>query len=77
MGYMYGRRLSVDINPFIESLRQELYVQPYDTIDWVRARNNVSNADIYLPRTKTLTFINSKSFYLNLFFMNCFIKEVK
>ncbi|CAB4387871.1 unnamed protein product [Rhizophagus irregularis] len=58
MGYMYGRRLSVDINPFIESLRQELYVQPYDTIDWVRARNNVSNADIYLPRTKSLTLIN-------------------
>jgi lanosterol synthase len=58
MGYMYGRRLSVDINPLIESLRQELYLQPYDTIDWTRARDNVSDADLYLPRTKTLTFVN-------------------
>ncbi|CAI2178279.1 19794_t:CDS:10 [Funneliformis geosporum] len=58
MGYMYGRRLSIDVNPFIESLRQELYDQPYDTIDWARARNNVSEADLYLPQTKALKFLN-------------------
>jgi lanosterol synthase len=62
MGYMYGRRLSADIDPLIKSLRQELYVQPYDTIDWAQARDNVSDADIYLPRTKSLKFINSKFF---------------
>ena len=68
MGYMYGRRLSADVNPLIESLRQELYSQPYDTIDWAQARDNVSSADQYLPRTKTLTFLNCKSIF-KLFFV--------
>ncbi|GBB94033.1 hypothetical protein RclHR1_02280006 [Rhizophagus clarus] len=64
MGYLYGRRLSTDVNPLIESLRQELYVQPYDTIDWAQARDNVSSADRYLKRTKSLSFIN---FILNIY----------
>ena len=67
MGYIYGRRLSTDINPLIESLRQELYSQPYDTINWAQARDDVSNADLYTPRTKTLTLVNCKLIFLRLY----------
>ncbi|CAG8494178.1 46_t:CDS:10 [Scutellospora calospora] len=51
MGYCYGRRLSAEITPLIEQLRQELYVQPFDTINWSKARNNIAKADLYIPHT--------------------------
>jgi lanosterol synthase len=33
---------------------QELYTQPYDTINWFRQRNNVAQVDIWAPHTRTL-----------------------
>ncbi|CAG8636160.1 24933_t:CDS:10, partial [Racocetra persica] len=64
MGYCYGRRLSAKITPLIEELRQELYVQPFETINWSKARNNIAMVDLYVPHTKLLKLCN---YMLNLY----------
>ncbi|OIW14403.1 hypothetical protein TanjilG_15757 [Lupinus angustifolius] len=49
MSYLYGKRFVAPITPLIISLRQELYNQPYDQINWNQARNNVAKEDLYYP----------------------------
>jgi len=41
MSYIYGRRATCDITPLVASLREELYTEPYESIDWNKARNQV------------------------------------
>uniref|UniRef100_A0A673HIW1 Terpene cyclase/mutase family member n=2 Tax=Sinocyclocheilus rhinocerous TaxID=307959 RepID=A0A673HIW1_9TELE len=55
MSYCYAVRLSADEDPLILSLRQELYVQEYSTIDWPAQRNNVAACDLYTPHSTLLT----------------------
>ncbi|CAG8678353.1 8111_t:CDS:2, partial [Racocetra fulgida] len=64
MGYCYGRRITAEVTPLIEQLRQELYVQPFETINWSKARNNIAEIDLYAPHTKILKFCN---FILNIY----------
>ncbi|CAG8720068.1 16567_t:CDS:10, partial [Racocetra persica] len=59
MGYCYGHRISAEVTPLIKQLRQELYVQPFETINWSKARNNIAEVDLYAPHTKILNFCNS------------------
>ncbi|XP_067952053.1 lanosterol synthase-like [Watersipora subatra] len=51
MAYCYGKRISADLTPLICSLREELYIEDFDTIDWPSQRNNVSPADLYSPHS--------------------------
>ena len=37
---------------------QEIYTQPFETIDWPAQRNNVSAADMYAPHSGLFDFIN-------------------
>lgn len=60
MGYIYARRLSAPLTSFTQSLREELYVQPYDSINWGQQRNNVAKVDLYTPHTKVMDVLNSK-----------------
>lgn len=60
MGYIYALRLSAPLTEFTQSLREELYTEPYDQIDWNRQRNNVSVADLYTPHTKLMDVLNGK-----------------
>lgn len=39
MSYLYGKRFVGPITPLILQLREELYAQPYDTINWKKARH--------------------------------------
>ncbi|XP_003215262.2 lanosterol synthase [Anolis carolinensis] len=55
MAYCYGKRLTAEEDELILSLRQELYVQDYSTIDWPAQRNNVASGDIYTPHSWLLT----------------------
>ncbi|CAG8514322.1 9242_t:CDS:2 [Diversispora eburnea] len=64
MGYVYGRRLSAKETSLIMQLRQELYTQPYETINWAKARGNIAEADLYVPHSKLLKFTN---FFLNIY----------
>ncbi|KAI8968238.1 terpenoid cyclases/protein prenyltransferase alpha-alpha toroid [Mycotypha africana] len=58
MGYIYARRLSAPLTSFTQSLRQELYVEPYDSIVWDKQRNNVAEVDLYTPHSKIMDILN-------------------
>lgn len=38
MSYLYGKRFVAPITPLIMQLREELHVQPYEEINWKKAR---------------------------------------
>lgn len=58
MGYIYALRKKAPLTEFTQSLREELYTEPYDQIDWNKQRNNVSAADLYTPHSKLMDFLN-------------------
>ncbi|RHZ69532.1 hypothetical protein Glove_283g113 [Diversispora epigaea] len=64
MGYIYGQRLSAEETPLILQLRQELFTQNYETINWAKARGNVAEVDLYAPYSKLLKVCN---FFLSLY----------
>ncbi|XP_021060874.1 lanosterol synthase [Mus pahari] len=51
MSYCYATRLSASEDPLVQSLRQELYVEDYASIDWPAQRNNVSPDELYTPHS--------------------------
>uniref|UniRef100_A0A674P5R5 Terpene cyclase/mutase family member n=1 Tax=Takifugu rubripes TaxID=31033 RepID=A0A674P5R5_TAKRU len=55
MSYCYAVRLVAQEDPLVLSLREELYVQDYGTIDWPAQRNNVAACDMYTPHSTLLT----------------------
>ncbi|XP_043916484.1 lanosterol synthase isoform X1 [Protopterus annectens] len=57
MSYCYAARLKAKEDDLILSLRQELYVQDYGSIDWPKQRNNVAACDIYTPHSWFLTLV--------------------
>jgi lanosterol synthase len=59
MSYLYGIRFKCPENELIRSLRRELYNEPYDEIYWPDQVNNVSPADLYIPTSKVMDFLNS------------------
>ncbi|XP_052179349.1 beta-amyrin synthase 1-like isoform X2 [Diospyros lotus] len=49
ISYLYGKRFVGPITEIITSLRQELYTQPYQEIDWNTARHSCLKEDLYCP----------------------------
>jgi hypothetical protein len=52
MGYLYGTRFvyeHAETDPIIQSLREELYCEPYDSIVWMPTRQWVAEMDNYSP----------------------------
>lgn len=60
MGYIYARRLSAPLTSFTQSLREELYVESYESINWDKQRNNVAEVDLYTPHSKIMDVLNCK-----------------
>ena len=58
MSYLYGRRARGPETPLVRALREELYVTPYDRVDWRAARNDVHPLDVYSPHTKLFDAMN-------------------
>uniref|UniRef100_A0A8C5FCU7 Terpene cyclase/mutase family member n=1 Tax=Gadus morhua TaxID=8049 RepID=A0A8C5FCU7_GADMO len=56
MSYCYAVRLAAKEDPLVLSLRQELYVQDYESICWPAQRNNVAACDMYTPHSRLLNF---------------------
>jgi hypothetical protein len=50
MGYLFGRRAVAKETALIRQLRQELYCEPYESIDWVSCRDLISPLDKYIDR---------------------------
>lgn len=52
MSYLYRRRFrysQAETDPTIQSLRKELYCEPYDSIPWGQTRHCVAPMDNYSP----------------------------
>ncbi|VVA95854.1 unnamed protein product [Arabis nemorensis] len=47
MSYLYGKRFVGTITPLILQLREELHVQPYEEINWKKARRLYAKEDTY------------------------------
>ncbi|PQQ15874.1 lupeol synthase-like [Prunus yedoensis var. nudiflora] len=49
MSYLYGKRFVGPITGMVRSLRQQLYTEPYNEINWPKAKNTVAKEDLYYP----------------------------
>ena len=59
MGYLYGSRFVYDkaeTDPLIQSLREELYCEPYESIEWMKTRHLVAPMDNYSPIPFIMSF---------------------
>ncbi|GME67130.1 unnamed protein product [[Candida] boidinii] len=59
LGYLSSAEVQCECDPLIEEIRSEIYVKPYDKIDFSKNRNSVCGVDLYYPHTKILDFANS------------------
>ncbi|KAG5054978.1 hypothetical protein JHK85_007488 [Glycine max] len=51
MSYLYGKRFVGPITPLILQLREELFTQPYEKVNWKKARNQCAKEDRYHPHS--------------------------
>ncbi|KAL8554125.1 hypothetical protein ACS0TY_002376 [Phlomoides rotata] len=49
MSYLYGKRFVGPITPLVLQLRQELYDEPYEDINWKTIRHLCAKEDMYYP----------------------------
>ncbi|XP_075463510.1 lanosterol synthase isoform X2 [Ascaphus truei] len=73
MSYCYATRLSAQEDALIRSLRQELYLQDYSSINWPAQRNNVAPSDLYTPHS---TLLNIAYVVLNVY-ESCHISALR
>jgi lanosterol synthase len=62
MAYCYAHRIQVPENEFVLSLRQELFVDDFNDIDWPKQRNKVCAKDSYTVQSPVLKWM---SFFTN------------
>ncbi|ORX56442.1 terpenoid cyclases/Protein prenyltransferase [Hesseltinella vesiculosa] len=77
MGYLYAKRATALLTTFTQSLREELYVQPCDSIHWDQQRNNVCEADLYTPHTKMMDLLNKILTYYEILPLNRMVKTLE
>ncbi|KAL3423098.1 lanosterol synthase [Phlyctema vagabunda] len=58
MSYIWSKKWSYKGNSVTRQLRQELFVEPYESIDWAGNRNSIHEKDNYHPKTWLLNSIN-------------------
>lgn len=58
MSFVWSRRWIAPETKLIRQLRQELFVEPYETIDFAAHRNSIAAVDNYHPKTWILNLIN-------------------
>jgi len=61
MSYIYGKRFVGRITPLVLELRNELYEDPYNLIDWNKARNQCAKVcwKNYLASIKNINPIHT------------------
>ncbi|KAF2455683.1 terpenoid cyclases/protein prenyltransferase alpha-alpha toroid [Lineolata rhizophorae] len=58
MSYTYSKKWSYPLTPLTAELRKEMYVQPYESINFASHRNDISPLDNYHPKSWVLNTIN-------------------
>ena len=56
--YIYSLRWTMPTTPLIEELRQEMFTEPWETINWKGHRNSIAPMDNFHPKTWILNLIN-------------------
>ncbi|XP_052310548.1 lupeol synthase isoform X4 [Populus trichocarpa] len=51
MAYLYGKRFIGPITPLILQIREEIYNEPYEKLNWRRVRHLCAKEDNYYPHT--------------------------
>ncbi|AQZ09736.1 ERG7 (YHR072W) [Zygosaccharomyces parabailii] len=59
VSYLSLIRYQCPLTPLLQELREEIYVRPYDSIDFASNRNNVCGVDLYYPHSAVLNFANA------------------
>ncbi|CAI9105313.1 OLC1v1004210C1 [Oldenlandia corymbosa var. corymbosa] len=57
MSYLYGKRFVGPITPLILQLRQELYAEPYEQVNWTKVRHVCAKEDLYYPHPWVQDFL--------------------
>jgi lanosterol synthase len=55
---LYGIKFHGPVTPLVVAIRQEIYNEPYDSIDFASHRDNVHTLDLYNPRHPVGTIAN-------------------
>ncbi|XP_027358215.1 lupeol synthase isoform X3 [Abrus precatorius] len=71
MSYLYGKKFVGRISGLIRSLREELYNEPYDQINWNKARNTVAKEDLYYPHPMIQDMLWGFLHHVGERFLNC------
>ncbi|KAG5230730.1 beta-amyrin synthase [Salix suchowensis] len=57
MSYLYGKRFVGPSTPLILSLREELYLEPYESVRWRQVRYLCARKDLYYPHSLIQNFL--------------------
>jgi lanosterol synthase len=58
MSFVWSKKWIAPETELVRQLRHELFVEPYETINFASHRNSISGADNYYPKTWLLNLIN-------------------
>lgn len=58
ISYLSLVRYSCPLNSLLRELREEIYAQPFDSIEFSKNRNNVCGVDLYYPHSTILNMVN-------------------
>lgn len=58
MAYCYSNRIQAPENELTLSLREEIFVDEFSTINWAKQRNKVCDKDIYTTQSPVLKWMN-------------------
>ncbi|KAF3450091.1 hypothetical protein FNV43_RR06171 [Rhamnella rubrinervis] len=64
MSYLYGKRFVGPITPLIIQLREEIYNQPYNEIEWSKVRHSCAKEDNYYPHGRIQRLMWDSFYYI-------------
>ncbi|XP_065867541.1 beta-amyrin synthase 1-like isoform X2 [Euphorbia lathyris] len=71
MAYLYGKKFVGPITDLVVQIRKEIYIQPYDQINWNKARYSCLQEDRYLPPSFALELAFDGFHYVGERLMKC------
>ncbi len=58
MSYCFANRVTGEISPLIRQIREEIYCEPYENINFANHRDSISKLDLFSPQTSLLKLMN-------------------